>query len=650
MPYAGLPDGAEVLPAGLPEGAVLLPDSTPEFRVGENSLAADPMNPTPQELQATDLARRRFLRTQGDWGTQAREMLRHPIDTLTGPTDPATSLTDFATRVLPESVGKFIPRTVSAVVHAGENILSPYYEGGKQILEGKPPLSTFAKSVYNSNMATADTIKNALKGVAGYVPYLSEPVTGETAAQHWLSDPASGAALLYGGAEGLKPFAKKASGLMPKETFSTVVNKGMEKGVRPSFEGNRTYSQSQQYSGKAQQAVKSIIDNHATGGLQLTDEFNEPVQGLPQNLKQFSQAIEQTKGHLFKQYNEMATKSGERGAEVDLSPIAKELNEIASNQVLNDSSPSVAAYARQRAEAYQNNKAVTDGVSTTPPKKTYTAEQAQQAITHFNQSLEAFYKNPSYDTASRAYIDSLIVNHLRKGLDSAIEQATGSGYQNLKNQYGALKSIEKDVNRRAIVDARKNNKGLLDFSDVFSGAEVVHGLLSMNPAAVGTGVAAKLIASLYKLKNDPNRIVKKMFAKASKKYEPQAPPTIKDFTPTAPTIAPDPMAGRVNTGDIVQPKGSTYYDATVGARRPAQNDPLQIRTPVRNMQQSSIPNITAAEALTAKQRVVQELTKTAPNTERAAQLEIMLDQYNKIIRGENTYKDFQPPPLNPERK
>jgi hypothetical protein len=155
----------------------------------------------------------------------------------------------------------------------------------------------------------------------------------------------------------------------------------------------------------------------------------------------------------------------------------------------------------------------------------YTPSEAQEAIQILNNSLESFYKNPSYETASKAYIDSMIANNLRRELDVGIETLTGEQYQQLKNTYGALSTIERDVARRSAVDARKNIKGLIDFSDIFSGGEVVRGILARDPSMIGMGVTAKGIASWYRWINNPNRIVKNMFRGVedliSKSYEPK---------------------------------------------------------------------------------------------------------------------------------
>lgn len=279
------------------------------------------------------------------------------------------------------------------------------------------------------------------------------------------------------------------------------IREGVEKSIRPGVEGKRTYGQSEKFYQNAQNAVENIVINK--NNLKLTDEAGEVIEGLPKNLKQWSQAVEQTKGEIFKEYDSMAKAAGQAGAKVDARTAIPELEKLASNKALQDFSPDTVNYAKSRIKSLTES-----GI--------YTAEEAQDSVRVMNQSLEAFYKSPTYDTASKAYIDAIIANHMRKGLDTSIESLKGAGYQKLKSAYGSLKAIERDVNRRAIVDARKNAKGLIDFTDIFSGSTAVHGILTLNPALVGEAAAAKGIAKLYRHLNDPNRIVKNMFEKTEK--------------------------------------------------------------------------------------------------------------------------------------
>lgn len=308
---------------------------------------------------------------------------------------------------------------------------------------------------------------------------------------------------LTGVSAGAKKMVPKPTQGMLSRQYSSTVKHGIEKAIRPGVEGKRTFGQAKNYFDRAEDAVSSIVDN--APNLKFTDDIGDVVSGkLPKNLRQFSESIDQTKKGLFDKYNAMAQDAGDAGAAVKLTPIADDISAITKSRPLMDNAPDVVDYAAKRAEALAGR-----GV--------YTAQEAQEAVTILNKSLDSFYKNPTYDTFGKAYIDSQIAQHLRKGLDDVIETTTGAGYQGLKRQYGSLKAIERDVNRRMIVSGRQNAKGLVDgFTDVLSGGQMVQGLLTANPATIGNAVAMKGLAKWVKRLNDPDLAVDSMFKKAAR--------------------------------------------------------------------------------------------------------------------------------------
>ena len=277
----------------------------------------------------------------------------------------------------------------------------------------------------------------------------------------------------------------------------STVKRGIEKAIRPGVAKQRTAGQAKKYYEKATDAVTNIIINK--NNLKLTDKSGKVVDGLPRSLKQFSESIDQTKKIIFQQYNELAGEATGQGIRIQLNSVTNELDMMLSSKPFKDMAPDAARYASSRARALAS-------------RGSYTPAEAQEAIQILNKSLESFYKNPSYETATKAAVDSLIANNLRRDLDIAISNLTGKQYQQLKNVYGALSEIERDVGHRAAIDARKNIKGLIDFSDIFAGAEVIHGIVAMDPAFIAKGMTVKAIANFYRYINNPNRIVKGMFS------------------------------------------------------------------------------------------------------------------------------------------
>jgi hypothetical protein len=283
--------------------------------------------------------------------------------------------------------------------------------------------------------------------------------------------------------------------------INSAINKGINKAIRPSVVGKRTSTQAKGYYDKARTAVQEIVKNK--DNMTLLDSQGNVSKGLPKTLNEFSQAIEQTKRNVFSEYDALAQEAGRQGIKIDLDKSASKIKPVIKNKVLEDFSPETIEYASKRIESLQG-------------RAEYTALETQEAIQLLNQSMEKFYRDPSPQLKGQAFVDSLIANDLRKQLDTSISKATGKNYQGLKKKYGALKTIEKDVNHRAIVDARKNNKGLIDFSDVFSGHQIISGMLRADPAAMAGGAAAKSVSSYFKMLNDPNRIVKTMFSDVEK--------------------------------------------------------------------------------------------------------------------------------------
>ena len=327
------------------------------------------------------------------------------------------------------------------------------------------------------------------------------------------------------------------------QKITQAIKYGMQKGIRPTVAGKNTYSQIQNYSKKSEQAVKTIVKNKSN--LNLLDEFGEPVKnGLPTNLNQFSQAIEQSKRQIFDQYDQLAKLTGEKGVQVNATGVVKALREFLGNKSMKTISPETAEYAKKLMDRFSVNTA---GISTKTVGSTqrgavgqnFTAEEAQDMLKSLNESLKVFYKNPSYSSAKRAYVDQLVANNLRRSLDNTVLNTTGKHYQALKNEYGSLKSIEKEVSHRAVVDARKNPKGILDFSDVFTGYHAAKGILTMDPATMGAAGAGKAVSWLYRAKNQPNRMVKNMFKTVDRLMEKQG-VTAQSLPPRQPKMDAPP--------------------------------------------------------------------------------------------------------------
>ncbi len=283
---------------------------------------------------------------------------------------------------------------------------------------------------------------------------------------------------------------------------NTIIKK-YKKGVTPLLHGKTTLGTAARYDKNIITAAKTIEENKPK--LQFTDELGDVVKEgkTPVTLNELAQSLEQTKKSIFSQYDELATKAGDKGLEIKLDGIADQLDEFIANKALQLTSPKTITYAEALKERLE-------GIGKLD------AKTAQEAIQNYNKSLEAYYRNPSYDAASQATLDAMIVNKMRETLDKGITGLTGEQYQTLKNKYASLKSIERDVLKANLKEARKSSKGLIDYTDIFSAGEAVAGIMSLNPALFAKGAAQKGIATYYKYLNSKNKAIRDMFRAVEK--------------------------------------------------------------------------------------------------------------------------------------
>lgn len=331
-----------------------------------------------------------------------------------------------------------------------------------------------------------------------------------------------------------------------EEKIKTGIVEAFNKGVKPLLSGKKSMSDLKTYEGKVVEAVNTIKNNKDV--LQYTDEFGDVISGQnPKSLQQFADAIDQTKTNIFKQYDELAQKAGGQGLKVDTTELSKELDSVINNRALSITNPSAIDYASELQTRLKSLKEVDPNT-------------AQEVIKNYNKQLESFYKNPTYDAASRVAIDALVANKFRSYLDEGISKLTGDSYQTLKNTYGALSTVEKDVVRAALRDARKNVKGLIDFGDILSGGQVASGILTMNPTTIATGAVQKGIQEFIKYKNNPNRLIDSMFKKAEK-----LPQTIQ--SPKNSLLQTNPTATPINAQANITNIDKTIPQKTKGASK-----------------------------------------------------------------------------------
>lgn len=278
--------------------------------------------------------------------------------------------------------------------------------------------------------------------------------------------------------------------LTPKANPNAVIKQYLS-AIKPSVAGKGTRFQVEGYKNDVLSAVDSILGNKNNLGLE----------GTPKNLDEFSQSIDKTKKDLFSQYDALAKQSGQGGAKLSTAPVQAKLDEVINNKALGISAPEAVKYAKDL-----NARLASSG--------DLSPSEAQDLIANLNSGLKSFSRNPNMSDTSKAVVDAGVNSNLRNLVDNFIESQTGEHYAPLKKQYGSLKNIEGDVNKRLMSSLEGKGSGLMPLAQVFATGDIAQGLLSMNPGMMASGVAKEGVIQGFKHFNSPNRRIASMFNKA----------------------------------------------------------------------------------------------------------------------------------------
>lgn len=284
--------------------------------------------------------------------------------------------------------------------------------------------------------------------------------------------------------------------------LNKTVKKGLDKSKTIAPVKKSSIKQIDKAYADASEAIQSIVKRKDE--LTYYDEIGPIASGrVPKNLGEFSQSISQLKEVVYNKYNKMMKEAEGAGVKISFDSIVPELEAIINDPGMKTTSPAITKYAKTQLEALQK-------------QKSFTPEVAQSTIARLNKELDAYNKNPNPQLTNKMGVKAIIANHLRRNLDATIETTTGSKYQPLKNEYGALSSIEKSVNIRKLRDDQATGTSALNFYDVFSAHDLIGGALTGNIVQMGKGAGLAAIAKKIKIGKDPNIAIRKMFQESEK--------------------------------------------------------------------------------------------------------------------------------------
>jgi hypothetical protein len=294
----------------------------------------------------------------------------------------------------------------------------------------------------------------------------------------------------------------------------TAIDRGLVKRyrglVRPSAPGQLNQKGLMMQDQRITTAVDSLID--AKDSIRLKDAAgNElPAGRLPRTLDEFVQGIDHLKTQIFDQYDTLAQQQGGQGARVPLQPAAQRLMQIASEPQVVDLHPALAKEAGELAQQWM-------------ARGSYSPKEMQNVVQHLNEQLSGLMRNPTHETFSRSTMLGQVIHTLRDTLNQTMETALqGPQYQSLRSRYAALSSIEGDVANALRREAAKTPGLAHTLGDLGFWMNALHGVVTLDPTAIGRAAALKGGQQIIKHLRSPNRAVTKLFANRASDLSPGA--------------------------------------------------------------------------------------------------------------------------------
>ena len=266
--------------------------------------------------------------------------------------------------------------------------------------------------------------------------------------------------------------------------------------------------------------------------LQYTDDaWNAVKWQMPTNMRETSEALWNLKKVLYDQYNEIAKQAGDAGARVNMNKAFQQLDDLSKDISQNIANPQT----KNIIDTYKDAL-----LQYTDDAGTIAIEDAQKLTQDVNKQLTAFFKNPNMNDVSKnsiiAQLNKWTKDAINDSIDDVLDNSIKNGssassqYTQLKSFYGKIKTIEDEISKRALVEARKNSKWLTStILDSLSGWELTSAVLSLDPVKASKAWVMNLISRYYNYINNPNTQLNKLFSLVERTNNPTTTQTITQW-------------------------------------------------------------------------------------------------------------------------
>lgn len=262
-------------------------------------------------------------------------------------------------------------------------------------------------------------------------------------------------------------------------------------------------------------ALPVIQDTEATAGKNITD------------LQSLSDAITATKQRVWADYEKLLGPNAD--ATIDGNQIADAMNATLDKRFITQN--------QAKAESIQ---ALADTY-----RKPISLADAEEFLQSANNELNTYYAKSKVgqgiaaNDPEKGYVVAE-ADALRNALYSKLDDLTGANSADIKQTYGALSNVQKELIGRMNVDARSAPVSLAQQISRMSGAgDVIKGLTHLDPGMVGSGVGKVMLGDKMRQLNDSDYLISSAFDKLREASQSQTGYNAEDVLPGGKTgIAP----------------------------------------------------------------------------------------------------------------
>ena len=297
----------------------------------------------------------------------------------------------------------------------------------------------------------------------------------------------------------------------------------IEKSIKPTVKWKQSQADYNKFIDDTLDVVHKMNRNKEI--LQYTDDAWEVVRWkMPTNLRETSETLWNLKKVIYNQYNDIAKKAWDAGARVDMNKAFNQLDDLTKDISQNISNP----WTKAIVDNFKNTL-----LEYTDDAWTIAIDDAQKITQDFNQQLTAFFKNPNMNDVSKSSIIAKLNKWTKDAINDSIDDALSKWinkwstmsqqYNQLKWFYSKIKTIEDEIAKRALVDARKNAKWLsTTVLDSLAWWEFTEALLTVDPVKLWKAWVMKVISKYYNYLNNPNTQLRNLFNLVEKVDNPTA--------------------------------------------------------------------------------------------------------------------------------